>query len=97
MTSFPGFIELVFPESGEDRILSFRGHWSKTALDNLESFEARELAGFLRPGEYLSPSVLTMLSVDNTESPFDDKEAPKGNSAAGNVVGAPKDEDRALN
>lgn len=36
VTSVSGFIDRVFPESGEDLILRFRRHCSKTALEDLE-------------------------------------------------------------
>lgn len=42
VTSVPGFIRRVYPESTEDRILSYRRVWSMAALEDLEPFEARE-------------------------------------------------------
>lgn len=56
ITCVGGFIGRVFPESTEGRMNLFQKHWTRTALEYLETFETRDLASFLCPNESLSPS-----------------------------------------
>lgn len=91
VTSVSGFIGLVFPEHVEDRLHIFRRIWTKATIEDLESFEARKLASFLRPVEPFSPSGAVgrrvLLSIfeagDSPEGPVD-----KGNPRAMLVVKA---------
>lgn len=56
VTCVSGFISRLFPESSGNRVKQLINNWTKATLEELEPFEARELAAFVLPNEYLSLS-----------------------------------------
>lgn len=98
VTSVPVFIGRVFPESTDGRVRLFQKHWTKAILEDLDPFEARELASFIRPAESLSPSgsaerkILLSLLVSGIEEKV---EADDAADAAGPV--RQEEDDKASN
>lgn len=104
VTSFPGFIGWIFPESKEDWKLSFGCFSSTGELKYLGIFEGRELVASFRPDKSLSPSGLvarrvrlSMLSANDAQNQITDKEGPDSEAGTSGVAEAPKDNYKASN